>query len=84
MSEALDADLTPKKKLTKKEKQHLFLDAYADHANVLLSARAAGVSRQMVYQWLEHDTDFSFALNQWTLLTIYPSLICILNCRFRQ
>ena len=63
--ERLDNNLTVQKKhLSKKQKQRLFLEAYAEQANVLLAARAAGVSRQMVYIWLEHDEDFFFAFNQ--------------------
>ena len=64
MSEDIDINATPKKKLSKKEKQRIFLDAYAKNANVLLSAREAGVHRVTVYQWLEHDEAFSFAYNQ--------------------
>ncbi len=60
----LDENLSVKKGLSKKQKQRLFLDTYAEKANVLLAARAAGVSRQMVYLWLEHDEDFGFAFNQ--------------------
>jgi hypothetical protein len=54
---------TPKK-LSKKEKQKLFLAAFAEHGNVLLSARQARVDRSTVYLWLEHDQDFSFAYHQ--------------------
>ena len=60
----IDKSLTPKKTRTKKEKQRAFLASYAEQANVLVAARAAGVSRQLVYQWLEHDEDFGFAYNQ--------------------
>jgi len=60
----IDIKLTPQKKLTKRDKQALFLASFARNANVLLSAHLAGVSRQMVYKWLEHDEDFSFAYNQ--------------------
>lgn len=55
---------TPKKRLSTKARQKLFLEAYAEHANVLLSARVAGVNRTTVYVWLEKDEDFSFAYNQ--------------------
>lgn len=54
---------TPKKKMSKKDAQRLFLEAYSLHANVLVSARAAGIHRSTVYEWLEHDQDFSFAYN---------------------
>lgn len=60
----IDIKLTPQKKLTKRDKQALFLASFARNANVLLSAHLAGVSRQMVYKWLEHDEPFSFAYNQ--------------------
>jgi hypothetical protein len=60
----LDKNLTGKKRPSKKQKQRLFLAAYAEQANILLAARAAGVSRQMVYLWQEHDADFDFAFNQ--------------------
>lgn len=63
MSEQVDTNLTPKK-LSKKEKQRLFLASFAENGNVMLSARAAHVTRQTVYIWLEHDQDFSFAYNQ--------------------
>src|SRR5260221_9584112 len=55
---------TPKKDLSTKDRQHLFLEAFSEHANVLVSARAADISRRTVYEWLEHDEDFSFAYNQ--------------------
>lgn len=60
----VDMKLTPQKKLTKLQKQALFLASFAETANVLMSARLAGVSRQMVYKWMEHDEPFSFAYNQ--------------------
>ena len=66
MSEQVsDKNLTPKKRQpNKKDAQKVFLASFSQNANVLLSARAAGVSRQTVYSWLEHDDDFSFAYNQ--------------------
>lgn len=63
IDEPFDARLTPKKNVGKKDKQRLFLEEFAKHAIVLTAARSAGVSRQMVYKWLEHDQDFSFAYN---------------------
>jgi hypothetical protein len=60
----IDTDLTPEKGDGTKEKQCLFLDAYARQANVMVAAKAAGISRQTVYNWLEHDQDFSFAYHQ--------------------
>src|SRR6266566_10156247 len=53
-----------KKRLSTKQKQHLFLEAFAEHGNVLLSSQKAGVHRTLVYKWLEHDEDFFFAYNQ--------------------
>jgi transposase len=55
---------TPKKDLSTKDKQRLFLEAYAIHANVMLSAREVGIHRTTVYEWLEKDEPFSFAYNQ--------------------
>lgn len=60
----LDTNLTSKKGLSKKAKQRLFLEAYAEQANVLIAARAVGISRQTVYDWLEHDEEFSLSYNQ--------------------
>jgi hypothetical protein len=59
-----DNNSTPQKGMSKKARQKLFLEAYAEHANVLLSAKAAHINRTTVYVWLEHDEDFSFAFNQ--------------------
>jgi hypothetical protein len=64
MSEQVHENYTPKKRLSKKDKQRLFLEAFSQQGNVMVAARAAGVCRRMVYQWLEHDEDFSFAFNQ--------------------
>jgi predicted DNA-binding protein YlxM (UPF0122 family) len=60
----LDAHPTPEKSLGTKEAQRLFLKVYARHANVMLSAREAGVHRSTIYDWLEKDEDFSFAYHQ--------------------
>src|SRR6266566_289944 len=59
-----NANPTPKKRLSTKQKQRLFLEVFAENANVLLSARAAGINRSTVYEWIEHDEDFFFAYNQ--------------------
>ncbi len=59
-----DVRVTPQKAPTTQDKQAAFLDAYAEHANILLSAQKAGISRKTVYTWLEHDEAFSFAFNQ--------------------
>jgi transposase len=57
-----DTNPTPEK--STKETQRLFIAAYAEQANVMVAARAAGIHRSTVYDWLEHDEDFSFAYNQ--------------------
>ncbi|SRR6266568_1582546 len=57
----IDENLTAEKR--PRNKKAIFLESFALNANVMLSARAAGVSRQAVYQWLEKDEDFSFAFN---------------------
>lgn len=41
-----------------------FLDAFAQTAIMGAAANAAGVSRQTVYQWLEHDEEFSLLFAQ--------------------
>ena len=61
---AEDNNSTSKKGISQKARQKLFLEAYAEHANVLLAAKAAHINRTTVYVWLEHDEDFSFAFNQ--------------------
>jgi len=60
----INKNSTPKKDLSTKDRQRLFLEAFSEHANVLLAARAADIDRTTVYTWLEHDEDFSFAYNQ--------------------
>ncbi len=55
---------TPKKRLSTKQKQRLFLASFAQTANVLRAAEEAGVYRTTVYKWQEHDADFDFAFNQ--------------------
>ncbi|SRR6266567_1379143 len=59
-----DTPLTPKKEPTTQDKQAAFLVAFAQTAIVLSSAQEAGISRQTVYAWLEHDEPFSLAFNQ--------------------
>ena len=61
--ELLHTSETSKKALSKRAKQRLFLDSYAEHANVLLASRVAGIGRATVYHWLENDEPFSFAYN---------------------
>jgi transposase len=60
---APSANPTPEKNAGTKERQRVFLEAYAKHANVMVSARMAGINRSTVYDWLEKDQDFSFAYN---------------------
>jgi len=55
-------ECTPKKRA--RSKKELFLDAFAEHGIVLKAAQSAGISRRVVYQWLEHDEIFTFAYNQ--------------------
>jgi hypothetical protein len=64
MSRQPDTNSTPKKRLNTKARQKLFLEAYAEHANVLLASQKAHIHRTTVYVWLETDEDFSFAYNQ--------------------
>lgn len=59
----IDKSSTTKKR-SKKERQKAFLAEFAQNANILLSAKRAGIDRTTVYIWLEHDQDFSFAFNQ--------------------
>ena len=57
--------LTPKKRrqgaqLGAQEREvvmETFLRTFSQTANVMLSARAAGIARQTIYYWQEHDTD---------------------------
>jgi len=59
-----DENPTPQKEVSStKESKRLFLEAYAEHANVMLAAKAADIHRSTVYDWQEHDQDFSFAFN---------------------
>jgi hypothetical protein len=58
----INTDSTPKKR--PRSKKELFLDSFSENANVMLSARAAGIDRSTVYKWLEHDETFSLAFNQ--------------------
>ncbi|SRR5260221_6693701 len=64
MSRQSNTNATPKKGPSKKARQRLFLEAFAEHANVLLAAQTARINRTTVYRWLEHDEDFFFAYNQ--------------------
>src|SRR5260221_12311543 len=64
MSRQSNTNATPKKGPSKKARQRLFLEAFAEHANVLLAAQTARIHRSTVYDWLEHDEDFFFAYNQ--------------------
>ena len=44
--------------------QRIFLEAYAQQANVMVAAKAASIDRKTVYNWLEHDEEFSLAYHQ--------------------
>src|SRR5688572_7648171 len=55
------------RRLTRRElvtTQTAFLEHYARTANVGESCRVAGISRQSVHRWLEHDEPFRLAYNQ--------------------
>jgi hypothetical protein len=41
-----------------------FLEAYAKTGNILLSCKAAGISRTTFYNWQEKDEEFSFRAHQ--------------------
>jgi len=45
------------------KKQESFLTAFSECGNVTLAARRAGLHRQRVYDWQEHDEKFSLAFN---------------------
>ncbi len=55
-----NTDVTPQKA----DPKILFLDSFTHHGIVTHAARDAGIHRKTVYDWLEHDEDFSFAFNQ--------------------
>lgn len=59
-----EVSTSQKNALSTKDRQRLFLEEYANHANVMLAAKAAGIHRSTVYVWLENDEDFSFAYTQ--------------------
>ena len=41
--------------------KHAFLEQYAQWANISYACKVAGVPRQNIYEWQEHDADFSRA-----------------------
>ena len=47
--------------------QEEFLKAFANTANVRAACMKAGISRNTVYQWAEHDEAFSFKFQQASL-----------------
>ena len=47
-----------------KQAKKVFLEAFAATANTLISAKKANVHRTTIYQWLEHDEDFSMEYKQ--------------------
>lgn len=50
-------------KAERTEAQDKFVEAFANAGIVLVGCRAAGVTRQTVDYWLEHDVEFSFKYN---------------------
>ena len=44
--------------------KHAFLESYAQWANISFACECAGVPRQNVYQWQEHDQTFALAMRQ--------------------
>lgn len=49
----------PLSKAERAAAQDVFLDSFAKNANVSAACLKAGIARQTVYQWLEHDEQFS-------------------------
>ena len=64
--------LTPKKRRSgqrmtpteRKATQAAFLATFEQSANVTQACRAANISREMIYTWLEHDAEFSILYHQ--------------------
>ena len=64
--------LTPKKRRSgqrmtpteRKATQATFLATFEQSANVTQACRAANISREMIYTWLEHDAEFSILYHQ--------------------
>jgi hypothetical protein len=48
----------------KRRIQATFLEAFANNANMRAACKAAGVDRNTVYAWQEHDEAFSFRFKQ--------------------
>ena|SRR5258708_5094294 len=48
----------------RKATQATFLATFEHSANVTQACRAANISREMIYQWLEHDEQFSILYHQ--------------------
>ncbi len=49
---------------TKRTKQDVFLDEFAQHGNVTLACRAARIQRSTMYRWKEKSETFLFRYNQ--------------------
>lgn len=45
----------------REQAKQVFLDAFAEHANLTFAARAAGVARQTIYEWRQQDDAFKAA-----------------------
>lgn len=57
----------PGQRLTKKERetaQEVFLQAFSNTANVRAACMKAGISRTIIYEWAEHDEQFSHRFKQ--------------------
>lgn len=48
----------------RKQTQEIFLDAFSVSANVRASCLKAGISRTTIYEWAEHDDEFSILYKQ--------------------
>lgn len=48
----------------RKQAQAVFLDSFKLNANVTAACQQAGISRETLYKWLEHDQPFSFRYHQ--------------------
>jgi len=44
--------------------KHAFLESYAQWANISYGCQVAGVVRQTLYNWQEHDAEFALAFQQ--------------------
>jgi hypothetical protein len=44
--------------------KHAFLEAYAEWANISYACKVSGVARQNIYDWQEHDAEFSASFHR--------------------